>query len=154
MKNLFMTCTVGALIVLSARSTARSQDFVVPVVPINLEVKGEYGVASWYGEECQGNATASGELFDINRLTSAHQKFPLGTRVRVTNLRNNKSLVLRVNDRGPNIAGRVIDVSKAAAERLGFLRAGLALVEIEVVSYPRGYVPQGSKPQNQLSILD
>lgn len=93
-------------------------------------------MASYYGIERQGKPTASGELFDKDRLTAAHRKLPLGTTVRVTNLKNLASTLLRINDRGPGISGRVIDVSWAAAKKLGFLEAGLARVEIDVVSSP------------------
>src|SRR5262245_16512229 len=83
------------------------------VVPVN---KVEIGIASWYGEEFQGNQTASGEPFDEGRLTAAHLRLPLGTRIKVTNLRNQRSVVLKVNDRGPHVRGRLLDVSRAAAE--------------------------------------
>jgi rare lipoprotein A len=98
--------------------------------------KGEVGLASWYGIERQGKPTASGEPFDKDGLTAAHRKLPLGATVRVTNLKNLQSTLLRINDRGPGIGGRVIDLSWAAAKKLGFLEAGLARVEIDVISYP------------------
>jgi rare lipoprotein A len=79
----------------------------------------------------------------MNRLTAAHRELPLGTTVRVTNLVNLKSIVLRVNDRGPGIDGRLIDVSWAAAKKLNFVNAGLTLVEVEIVSYPRSHLRQG-----------
>ncbi|HYV31578.1 MAG TPA: septal ring lytic transglycosylase RlpA family protein [Candidatus Binatia bacterium] len=100
----------------------------------------EVGLASWYGQELQGSATTSGEPFDMNALTAAHRKLPLGTRITVTNLTNHRSVVLRVNDRGPNVAGRLLDVSKAAAERLGFRGAGIAKVRVIPLSYPRWYL--------------
>jgi rare lipoprotein A len=80
----------------------------------------------------------------MNRFTAAHRELPLGTTVRVTNLVNLKSIVLRVNDRGPGIDGRLIDVSWAAAKKLGFLNAGLTPVEVEVVSYPKSCLQQGT----------
>jgi rare lipoprotein A len=104
--------------------------------------KGEIGLASWYGIERQGKPTASGELFDKDGLTAAHRKLPLGTTVRVTNLRNLESTLLKINDRGPGIRGRVLDVSWAAAKKLCFVEAGVARVEIEVISYPKGYIRQ------------
>ena len=106
--------------------------------------KGEIGTASWYGIERQGKPTASGELFDKDRLTAAHRKLPLGTTVRVTNINNLKSTLLRVNDRGPGINSRVIDVSWAAANQLGFLDAGLTRVQIDIVSYPKGSTRQAT----------
>ena len=102
--------------------------------------RGEVGLASWYGIERQGKPTASGELFDKDGLTAAHRKLPLGTTVRVTNLKNLESTLLKINDRGPGIPGRVIDVSWAAAKELGFVEAGLAHVEIDVVSYPNSFI--------------
>ncbi len=130
------------LVVLSPKSEARlAASFAsassAPILPL---ANGELGVASWYGEECQGNLTASGEAFDMNGLTAAHWVYPLGTKIRVTNLNNNRSLTLRINDRGPGVAGRLLDVSKAAAQHLGFLTAGKTLVRIKVLSYPKGYL--------------
>ena len=95
------------------------------------------GLAAYYSRRLQGGRTASGERFNNGALTTAHQTLPFGTRARVTNLRNNKSVVLRVNDRGPTQPNRVIDVSRAAAERLGFVRAGLTEVKIEVIGVPK-----------------
>jgi rare lipoprotein A len=101
--------------------------------------KAELGQASWYGEESTG-LTASGEAFDQQDLTAAHRTLPLGSKIEVTNLRNNKSLVLRVNDRGPNVAGRLVDVSQAAAERLGFVDSGRTPVRVKLLSVPRKYL--------------
>jgi rare lipoprotein A len=93
----------------------------------------EVGIASWYGGRHQGRLTASGEIFDENRLTAAHRKLPLETKARVTNLKNGRSVEVKVNDRGPYIRGRVIDLSARAAQELGMTQQGLALVRIEVV---------------------
>jgi rare lipoprotein A (peptidoglycan hydrolase) len=93
-----------------------------------------YGMASWYGRTNRHPRTASGERFDDQALTAAHPRLPLGSRVRVTNLRNGRSVLVRVNDRGPFIPGRVIDVSKGAAQQLGFVDQGLAYVRISVIS--------------------
>ena len=92
------------------------------------------GLASWYGQQHQGRATASGEAFDMNKLTAAHRTLPFGTRLRVTNVDNGKSVVVRVNDRGPFAAGRILDVSLAAAKALGMVEAGVARVEIVVLA--------------------
>ena len=89
------------------------------------------GVASWYGHPFHGRPTANGEHFDMNEVTAAHPTLPLPSRVRVTNLENGRQLVLRVNDRGPFIDGRLIDVSRRAAQLLGFYREGLAEVRVE-----------------------
>ena len=91
------------------------------------------GLAAYYSRRLNGRRTASGERFDNGALTTAHQTLPYGTKVKVTNVKNNKSVVLRVNDRGPTQPGRILDVSRAAAQRLGFVRAGLTEVKIEVV---------------------
>ena len=88
------------------------------------------GLASWYGKQHQGRATSSGEAFDMNQLTAAHRTLPFGTRLRVTNLDTGRIVVVRVNDRGPFAAARIIDVSFAAAKALGMVGAGVARVEI------------------------
>src|SRR5262249_57916016 len=88
------------------------------------------GVASWYGDDFQGSRTASGERFDAGAMTAAHPSLPLGARVRVTNLANGRSVVVRVTDRGPFVCGRVIDVSSAAARRLGMVESGTARVQL------------------------
>lgn len=107
--------------------------------PDNLAVEGTPiagGEASYYGEELEGNPTASGEPFRAEGLTAAHRTLPLGSRIRVTNLRNGESVVVRVNDRGPYAEDRVVDVSKAAAREIGLLRRGTGQVRIELI--PRG----------------
>jgi rare lipoprotein A len=96
----------------------------------------QYGVASWYGDREQGRLMACGEPFDEYAMIAAHRSLPLGTAVKVTNLRNGRSVVVRIMDRGPHIAGRAIDLSKAAADQLRFTRQGLAPVRIRVISPP------------------
>ena len=93
----------------------------------------QIGVASWYGTKFHGRRTSSGEIFDMNKLTAAHNELPLGTRVRVTNLKNQKSVIVRINDRGPFVRGRVIDLSYAAAKKIGMVKDGVVKVRIEVV---------------------
>ncbi|MDH4164190.1 MAG: septal ring lytic transglycosylase RlpA family protein [Nitrospirota bacterium] len=93
----------------------------------------ETGTASWYGREMQGKPTASGERFDMNGLTAAHRTIPLGTVVRVTNLENFKSVNVKVNDRGPFVRSRVMELSYGAAKELGFAAQGSATVRIESV---------------------
>jgi peptidoglycan lytic transglycosylase len=99
--------------------------------------KGEpqYGVASWYGADFHGRATSSGQIYDMYQLTCAHQTLPLGTMVMVTNLENGKSLELKVNDRGPFVKERIIDVSYAAARMLGMWEKGTASVKVEVIGF-------------------
>ncbi|HLJ65583.1 MAG TPA: septal ring lytic transglycosylase RlpA family protein [Stellaceae bacterium] len=94
----------------------------------------ETGIASWYGEYHQGRPTASGVPFDMNRLTAAHRSLPLNSRVRVTNLENGRSVVVKINDRGPYVEGRSIDLSAKAAEMLGMKSKGLAEVDIDLVA--------------------
>lgn len=98
------------------------------------KAKRESGVASYYGPEFAFRRTASGEMFDPHEMTAAHRTLPFGTRIRVTNLANGRRIVLRVNDRGPYRKGRVIDVSYAAARKLGFAKRGIARVKIDVLS--------------------
>jgi rare lipoprotein A len=90
----------------------------------------KYGIASFYTE---GSETASGEKFDGRKLTAAHPTLPFGTRVRVTNIYNGRSVTVRINDRGPFVSGRVVDVSYSAAETLGMTERGVAKVKLEVV---------------------
>jgi len=93
----------------------------------------EFGIASWYGQLFQGHPTASGVPYNENALTCAHRTLPLGSVLRVTNLRNNRSVIVTVNDRGPVPRDRVIDLSRAAAEDLGFSQRGLAPVKVELI---------------------
>jgi len=92
----------------------------------------EVGYASWYGPGFHGRRAANGEIFDQSKLTAAHPALPMGTRIKVTNVENGREVTLRVNDRGPYVKGRIVDVSRAAARLLGFARKGLALVRIEI----------------------
>ncbi|HWB48104.1 MAG TPA: septal ring lytic transglycosylase RlpA family protein [Stellaceae bacterium] len=91
------------------------------------------GLASWYGQAFQGQYTANGEIFDLNQLTAAHTTLPLPTIVEVVNLQNNRALRIRVNDRGPFVRGRIIDLSRRAAQLLGFESTGTALVRVRVL---------------------
>lgn len=91
------------------------------------------GLASWYGEPYHGNKTASGETYNMNALTAAHKKLPFDTRVRVTSLDSKKDIVVRINDRGPFVSGRIIDLSREAAKRIGLIRPGVAPVRLETV---------------------
>jgi len=91
------------------------------------------GIASWYGREFEGRPTASGEIFNASQLTAAHPNLPFGTIIVVTNLHNNKSVTVRVNDRGPFVPARIVDISRAAAERIDMITTGTAPVKIESV---------------------
>lgn len=100
-------------------------------VPMAQPHAGRVTVASWYGPGFQGRRTASGGIFNDNGMTAASRTLPLGSRVRVINLRDGRSVVVRINDRGPYIRGRGIDLSERAAERLGIARRGIARVRVE-----------------------
>src|SRR6202046_2590150 len=93
----------------------------------------QVGTASWYGEDFDGKPTASGEPYDMYDMTAAHLTLPLGSYVRVTNLRNGKAVVVRVNDRGPIVPGRIIDLSYGAAQALQFKQRGLQKVRLDLV---------------------
>jgi rare lipoprotein A len=91
----------------------------------------ENGQASYYGDEFNGNKTASGEIYNMNDYTAAHRTLPFGTKVKVTNLKNNKTVIVRINDRGPFKSGRIIDLSKAAAKQIDLIKYGVVDVKIE-----------------------
>lgn len=93
----------------------------------------QLGRASWYGKNFQGQTTASGEAFDMNQMTCAHRSLPLGSLVRVTNLRNHRSVVVRVTDRGPMVPSRIVDLSYAAARVLGFYGRGTSRVRLDLI---------------------
>jgi len=93
----------------------------------------QVGTASWYGEDFEGKPTASGEPFNMYDLTAAHPTLPLGTLVRVTNLRNRKTVVVRINDRGPIVPGRIIDLSYGAARVLNFKALGIQRVRLDLI---------------------
>jgi rare lipoprotein A len=97
----------------------------------------EKGLASWYGKSFHGRKTASGEVYNMNGISAAHKTLPLHTWVEVKNLRNNKAVILRINDRGPFIDGRIIDLSQAAAKELGVYQPGTAPVVVTAVSPAR-----------------
>lgn len=105
----------------------------------------ETGLASWYGPGFHGNRTANGETFDTNELTAAHRTLPMPSLVRVTNLENGKSVVVRVNDRGPFAKGRIIDVSSRAADLLGFKGNGVAKVRVQILEAESRAIAEGVK---------
>ena len=96
----------------------------------------QVGTASWYGDIFQGKPTASGEVYDMYDMTAAHLTLPMGSYVRVTNLHNGRSVIVRVNDRGPIVPGRIIDLSYGAAQALQFRQKGLQRVRLDLVSIP------------------
>ena len=103
------------------------------------------GKIAHYGRKFTGRRTASGERFNPGALTMAHNTLPFGTKVRVTNLANKRSVIARVNDRGPTTPGRIADLSTAAASRIGMLRAGIVEARLEVVSTPTAKVKRAKK---------
>ncbi|MBV6750057.1 MULTISPECIES: septal ring lytic transglycosylase RlpA family protein [Pseudomonas] len=115
---------LAALALLSLLAGCASHD-------INPRGYDETGMASYYGAQHQGKRTASGEPFNQHGLTAAHRQLPFGTRVKVTNLANDKSVIVRINDRGPHTRGRLIDLSREAAAQLGMLQGGTARVRIQ-----------------------
>jgi rare lipoprotein A len=117
-------------------------------VSLDLGIK-DRGVASWYGEAFHGKLAANGEVFDKTAFTAAHRKLPLGSVVRVMNLNNGNVVQVRITDRGPYVYGRMLDLSEAAAEELGMLKAGLAPVQLEVSGEHQLIPPL---PQSQLSL--
>jgi rare lipoprotein A len=103
----------------------------LPSVPLAEFGQAEFGVATWYGEKFHGLQTASGEMFDMFRMTAAHRRIPLGSMVRVTNIKNGRSVVVRINDRGPVTESAMLDLSFAAAQKLGIVEAGRAKVRLD-----------------------
>ena len=135
-------CVVGMLAAVMLVLVAAARPAVSASPPVQL------GLASWYGPGFHGEETASGEIFDQREMVAAHRSLPLGSVVRVTNLENQRRVVLRVIDRGPYgrnyRKGTIIDVSKGAARRLGFVRDGLVRVRVEVLRFgakPAGRIP-------------
>ncbi|MCL2186136.1 MAG: septal ring lytic transglycosylase RlpA family protein [Treponema sp.] len=124
MKNLYLI-----LIVLFVMALFPFQVLAQETVVLKQE-----GIASWYGREFEGRPTASGEIFDASQLTAAHPSLPFGTMLIVTNTHNNKKVTVRINDRGPFVPARIIDVSRAAAEQLDMIVTGTAPVKIETVN--------------------
>ncbi len=108
----------------------------------------ETGIASWYGEPFHGRDTANGERYDMNELSAAHKTMPMPSTVRVTNLENGRTLMLRVNDRGPFVSGRIIDISRRGAQLLGFYRKGTAKVRVEFIEFaPLTVVAKAPPPE-------
>lgn len=108
---------------------------IIGIVKVSeADADADIGVASYYSYEMGGRKTANGEMFNPAELTAAHRTLPFGTRVKVTNLKNGKYVVVRINDRGPYIPGRAIDLSYAAAEEIDMVKSGIAEVEIKALT--------------------
>lgn len=110
------------------------------------------GKASFYADKFEGNPTASGEKYRHNKLTAAHKTLPFGTKVRLTNLANNETVDVIINDRGPYVDNRIIDISKSAAEKLGFINLGLADVKLEVIDAGDGKTSDPLKTVDHVSV--
>ena len=101
----------------------------------------ETGIASWYGPGFDGNYTANGEIYDMEKVSAAHKTLPFGTIVRVVEFETGRSIVVRINDRGPFIEGRIIDLSKGAARELGIIDKGITQVGLRIVRWPEREAP-------------
>jgi rare lipoprotein A len=116
---------------------------VPPLEPQGKPLSVEVGLASWYGPPYHNRQAADGSIYDQNAMTAAHRELPMGSLVRVTNLSNNESVVVRITDRGPFVDGRIIDLSLAAAKMIDVYRPGTAKVRVEAYAPPAGYDPAG-----------
>ena len=136
MRRFFLFCLAFGLALTACTPATRSGGTAPPqgrpVFP------GANGYASWYGPGFAGKRTANGEVFDPSQLTAAHKTLPFGTQVRVTNLNNGRSVVVRINDRGPFVRGRVIDLSRRAAQAIDMIGSGTAPVSLELVTTESG----------------
>jgi rare lipoprotein A len=130
--------TAAALSLLALLAGCSTAVVTTPPTPAAPPAAGneEVGFASWYGAQHQGKRTASGEVYDMNLLTAAHRTLPFGTRLLVTNRDTSQSAEVRVNDRGPFVKGRILDVSYAAARQLGAVGAGIFPVRLRVIALP------------------
>jgi rare lipoprotein A len=142
-KRLFCSMALSLIIFLACSTTGTSRransDIPRSRDKLNENRNEEHliiGYASYYAEKFHGKKTASGEIFDMNALTAAHRTLPFGTVCRITNLENNKSVVVRVNDRGPFVKDRILDLSKGASAAIGGIEAGIIKVRIDILDKP------------------
>lgn len=129
-------CSEQATEVMPSRSKWTSPAQFAPATPVGRASSGRVIVASWYGGTFEGRRTANGEIFNPHALTAASRHFPIGSRVRVTNPQNARCVVVRINDHGPFVGGRELDLSAAAARRLGMSRQGVTPVSVTRLSEP------------------
>ena len=134
-------CALCLVILLTVCACARREVRYEPFERRKMVQYREVGIASWYGEDYHGRKTANGEVYDMYAMTAAHRTLPFQTRVRVTNLENGKKTELRINDRGPFIAGRIIDLSYSGARAIGMLGTGTAKVNMEAIGFAGGQSP-------------
>ena len=130
---LFLSCTVSPRYGVQSSDSTKKTKKNIKYSKKNKNSGELIGVSSWYGPNFHGKLTANGEVYDMYGVTAAHKTLTLGTVVRVTNLDNGKSLILRINDRGPYVDGRILDCSFGAAKILGFHEQGTANVEIKII---------------------
>ncbi len=130
---LFLSCTVSPRYGVQSSDSTKKTKKNIKYSKKNKNSSELKGVSSWYGPNFHGKLTANGEVYDMYGVTAAHKTLTLGTVVRVTNLDNGKSLILRINDRGPYVDGRILDCSFGAAKKLGFHEQGTANVEIKII---------------------
>src|SRR5512146_2320820 len=133
-----LASTLGAAPGQQYGPSAKQSPANAPKAPASKKPTKPYqvGEASWYGKQFHGKETASGESYDMFRFTAAHPTLPLGSWVRVTNLRNHKSVIVRINDRGPVVPGRIMDLSYGAAQVLGMRGRGVTKVRLDIVQLP------------------
>ena len=131
---LVAACAPRAALPLLPSASSAALTVAAGAAPSQALFTAQEGMASWYGPGFAGRTTSNGEIFDPSQMTAAHRTLPFGTRVRVTSLETGSSVEVRINDRGPFKAGRIIDLSRAAADRIGMLGSGVARVRVEVVS--------------------
>ena len=135
----------------SKKSKPKSKAIFIDPKTVNTNVKHKkrmVGISSFYAEDFHGKLTANGEVYDMYGLTAAHKTLPLNTVARVTNLENGKSLILRINDRGPYIQGRMLDCSYGAAKKLDFIKQGKTKVQVDVIEWGDGIYMHHRKLKN------
>ena len=152
--SLFLSCTSAPRYGTSSNKTVSSNSKKIKNGPSTLNTKNVKhrkimnGISSFYSEDFHGKLTANGEVYDMYGVTAAHKTLPLNTVCRVTNTSNSKSLILRINDRGPYVKGRILDCSYGAAKKLDFINAGTTNVKIEVIEWGDGkYMQHRKRPQ-------
>jgi hypothetical protein len=130
---------IGLVVSCTSRSAVPppTVPYLAPDATPMPSLRSQYGLASWYGRERHGRRTASGEIFDSNQLVAAHRTAPFGTYALVTNLANGRTVQVRINDRGPAVAGRVVDLSYAAARQLDMVHVGVTRVKVELLAAPQ-----------------
>ena len=135
----------------SKKEKSNSKAIFIDPKTVNTNVKHKkrmVGISSFYAEDFHGKLTANGEIYDMYGLTAAHKTLPLNTVARVTNLENGKSLILRINDRGPYIQGRMLDCSYGAAKKLDFIKQGKTKVQVDIIEWGDGvYMHHRKKPK-------